>query len=53
VDHGFIRLDDRNYINGGAQIELKKGSQLTTKDIWINGKIKGKESTSIVKVSGR
>jgi LruC domain-containing protein len=53
VDQGFIRVDDRTYINGGAQIELKKGSQLTTKDIWINGKIKGKESTSIVKVSGR
>jgi LruC domain-containing protein len=53
VDQGFIRVDDRTYINGGGEVELKEGSQLTTKDIWVIGKIKGEGSTSIVKVSGR
>lgn len=53
VDQGFIRVDDRTMINGGGKIELEDGAQLSTKDIWINGKIEGKGSTSIVKVSGR
>jgi LruC domain-containing protein len=53
VNQGYVRVDDRITINGGAEVELKNGSQLTSKDIWINGKIKGKENTSILKISGR
>ena len=53
VDQGYVRVDDKTTINGGGDIKLEDGSQLSTKDIWINGKIEGKGSTSIVKVSGR
>jgi LruC domain-containing protein len=52
-DQGYIRVDDRLLINGGGKIILDDGAQLSTKDIWINGKIEGKGSTSIIKVSGR
>tara|TARA_R110002050_G_scaffold136928_1_gene260262 strand:+ start:18230 stop:20518 length:2289 start_codon:yes stop_codon:yes gene_type:complete len=52
-DQAYVSVDDRVMINGGGKIYLDDGAQLSTKDIWINGKIEGKGSTSIIKVSGR
>lgn len=52
-DQGFIRVDDRLLVNGGGEIELEDGAQISTKDILVYGKIEGKGSTSIIKVSGR
>ncbi|WP_207422087.1 LruC domain-containing protein [Desertivirga brevis] len=50
-NYGYIRVDSKTFINGTSELGQYNGAQLTTKDIKINGTIKGYNNTSLVKVT--
>jgi len=50
-NYGYIRVDSKTFINGTSELAEYNGAQLTTKDIKINGTIKGYNNTSLVKVT--
>ena len=49
-NYSYIRVDDETVINGGAELGMFNGAMFRTKDIVINGLIKGYVATSLVKV---
>jgi LruC domain-containing protein len=49
-NYSYIRVDDETKINGGAELGMYNGAMFRTKDIIINGLIKGYVATSLVKV---
>jgi hypothetical protein len=49
-NYSYIRVDDETVINGGAELGMYNGAMFRTKDIKINGLIKGYVATSLVKV---
>jgi len=50
-NYGYIKVDSKTFINGTSELAEYNGAQLTTKDIKINGTIKGYNNTSLVKVT--
>ena len=49
-NYSYIRVDDETKINGGAELGMYNGAMFRTKDIVINGLIKGYVANSMVKV---
>ncbi len=50
-NYGYIRVDDETTINGGSEEGLYSGAMFRTKDLKLNGMIKGYVSTSLFKVT--
>ncbi len=49
-NYSYVRVDMESKINGGSELGLYNGAMFSTKDITVNGTIKGYNSTSLVKV---
>jgi LruC domain-containing protein len=50
-NYGYIKVDSKTFINGSSELAQYPGAILSTKDIKINGTIKGYNASSLVKVS--
>jgi len=50
-NYGYIRVDDETTINGSSEVGLYNGAMFRTKDLQLNGMIKGYVSTSLFKVT--
>ena len=50
-NYGYIKVDDETTINGGSEVGLYSGAMFRTKDLKLNGMIKGYVSTSLFKVT--
>ncbi|MES2380307.1 MAG: LruC domain-containing protein [Bacteroidota bacterium] len=51
-NYGYIRIDNRSQINGGSVLSMYNGAMFKTKDVDLNGTVKGYSNTSLVKVTG-
>ncbi|WP_256012779.1 LruC domain-containing protein [Desertivirga xinjiangensis] len=50
-NYGYIKVDGEIFVNGSSELALYGGSMISTRDIKINGTIKGYDSGSLFKVS--
>jgi LruC domain-containing protein len=51
-NYSYIKVGDETTINGNSEIGMYNGAMFKTKDVQINGTIKGYVSTSLFKVTG-
>ena len=51
-NYSYIKVSDETTINGSSEIGMYNGAMFKTKDVQINGTIKGYVSTSLFKVTG-
>lgn len=49
-NYGYIKVDEELFINGSSELALYNGAMLSTKNVKINGTIKGYNTTSFVKI---
>lgn len=48
----YLAFNDKLTVNSNGRLELENGAMVNLKDLWLDGKIKGKNGRSLVKVSG-
>lgn len=52
-NEAYIAFQDKLTVNASGELELEDGAMVSIKDLWLDGKIKGKKGRSLVKVSNR
>ncbi|WP_256012778.1 LruC domain-containing protein [Desertivirga xinjiangensis] len=50
-NYGYIKVEKEVFVNGSSELALYNGSMISTRDIKINGTIKGYDAGSLFKVS--
>ena len=50
-NYGYIKVERTIFVNGSSELALYNGAMISTRDIKINGTIKGYDASSLFKVS--